>query len=197
MISEPDKPANGHRHYAVDDVRRVRFIKRVQVLGFTLEEIGTLLELDEAHAFGETSEFAMRKLQIIEVKVSDLKAMRKASTSLLRECDMGKEKGELPDPPCTGCRLITGPTSWSPYILGLYLVPFANAPIQFPLLESHQLLQPLLMETFFRALGSTKHCKAARDHSPHEAQTRDAARRSHGSRERCRVVQDNLSKALW
>ena len=29
-------------------IKRVRFIKRAQVLGFTLEEVGSLLDLDEA-----------------------------------------------------------------------------------------------------------------------------------------------------
>ena len=45
LMAEPYKPINGHRRYAPDAVRRVHFIKRAQVLGFTLEEIGSLLEL--------------------------------------------------------------------------------------------------------------------------------------------------------
>lgn len=96
LMPEPDKPTNGYRHYAVDDVRRVRFIKRAQALGFTLEEIGTLLDLDEAHACDETRDLAVHKLQIIEDKLADLKAMHKALTSLLRECDTGKERGSCP-----------------------------------------------------------------------------------------------------
>ena len=39
LMDEPIKPANGHRRYAPDAVKRVRFIKRAQVLGFTLEEV--------------------------------------------------------------------------------------------------------------------------------------------------------------
>ncbi len=39
LLSEPDKPLNGHRRYPAESVKRVRFIKRAQVLGFTLEEI--------------------------------------------------------------------------------------------------------------------------------------------------------------
>jgi len=87
LISEPDKPINGHRRYTVDAVRRVRFIKRAQVLGFTLEEIGSLLELDKARACTETRELAAHKLEIIESKLADLKAMRQALTSLLHQCD--------------------------------------------------------------------------------------------------------------
>ena len=36
LLSEPDKPLNGHRRYPAESVKRVRFIKRAQVLGFTL-----------------------------------------------------------------------------------------------------------------------------------------------------------------
>lgn len=67
----------------------MRFIKRAQVLGFTLEEISSLLELGEAHACAETRELAAHKLQVIESKLADLRAMRKALTSLLRQCDTG------------------------------------------------------------------------------------------------------------
>lgn len=66
LMTEPDRPMNGQRRYAVDAVKRVRFIKRAQVLGFTLEEIGSLLELDEAHACVETRGLAAHKLEVIE-----------------------------------------------------------------------------------------------------------------------------------
>jgi MerR family mercuric resistance operon transcriptional regulator len=76
----------------LDAVKRVRFIKRAQVLGFTLDEIGSLLDLDEARACAETRELAAHKLEVIETKLADLKAMRKALTALLRECDTGAAK---------------------------------------------------------------------------------------------------------
>jgi len=64
-----------------------------QVLGFTLEEIGGLLEFDHAHACAETRELAAHKLEAIEMKLADLKAMRKA---LLRQCDIGAAQGTCP-----------------------------------------------------------------------------------------------------
>lgn len=96
LIPEPDKPVNGHRRYSADAVKRVRFIKRAQVLGFTLEEIGSLLELEEAHACGQTRELASHKLQVIENKLTDLKAMHKALVALLHQCDTGAAKGACP-----------------------------------------------------------------------------------------------------
>jgi MerR family transcriptional regulator, mercuric resistance operon regulatory protein len=96
LMPEPDKPINGHRRYAAGAVRRVHFIKRAQVLGFTLEEIGSLLELDQAHACAETRELAAHKLDVIDNKLADLKSMRKALIALLRQCDAGTAKGTCP-----------------------------------------------------------------------------------------------------
>ncbi len=96
LMLEPDKPEQGHRRYAVDTVKRVRFIKRAQALGFTLVEIGSLLELDETHACAETRQLASHKLEKIEAKLVDLRAMRKALTTLLRQCDAGAMKGNCP-----------------------------------------------------------------------------------------------------
>ncbi|MBP9064361.1 MAG: Hg(II)-responsive transcriptional regulator [Aquabacterium sp.] len=96
LMAEPDKPVNGHRRYATDAIKRVHFIKKAQVLGFTLDEISSLLELDEAHACGETREIASRKLEVIEDKLADLKAMRKALIALVRQCDTGAAQGACP-----------------------------------------------------------------------------------------------------
>jgi MerR family mercuric resistance operon transcriptional regulator len=96
LLPEPDKPTRGHRRYGGDAVKRVRFIKRAQLLGFTLEEIGSLLALDEARACTTTRGLAARKLQVIEHKLADLKAMRKALTALMRQCDGGGTQGACP-----------------------------------------------------------------------------------------------------
>ena len=96
LMAEPDKPTGGHRRYDSDAIKRVRFIKRAQVLGFTLDEVGSLLALDEAGACGETRELATQKLRIIEEKLANLKAMRKALTALLHQCDTGRTGGGCP-----------------------------------------------------------------------------------------------------
>ena len=96
LMPEPDKPAHGYRRYDATTVKRVRFIKRAQALGFTLEEIGGLLELDEALACAETRELASHKLEAIETKLADLAAMRRALMTLLRQCDAGAMKGNCP-----------------------------------------------------------------------------------------------------
>lgn len=96
LLSEPAKPMKGHRRYPADSADRVRFIKRAQLLGFTLEEVAALLQLDAAHACTETRELAARKLQTIEARLADLTAMRKALTKLMRQCDSLDGTGNCP-----------------------------------------------------------------------------------------------------
>jgi len=43
LVDEPYKPLGGQRRYAPSAGSRVRFIKRAQQLGFTLEEVTSLL----------------------------------------------------------------------------------------------------------------------------------------------------------
>lgn len=96
LLSEPPKPLGGHRRYAPEEAKRVRFIKRAQALGFTLDEVSVLLTLDAAYACGETRELAMRKLGLIERKMADLAAMQQALGGLVQQCDVGASHTACP-----------------------------------------------------------------------------------------------------
>lgn len=96
LLAEPDKPPNGHRRYPVDLVKRVRFIKRAQALGFTLDEIAGLLQLDEPNSCARTLALAARKLDIIERKLADLSAMRRALSTLMRQCETARGRVTCP-----------------------------------------------------------------------------------------------------
>jgi len=96
LLTEPSKPQGGYRRYAPEQVKRVRFIKRAQALGFTLEEVGTLLTLDSACACGETRVLAVRKLGLIQQKMADLAAMQDALGGLVQQCDAGNGQASCP-----------------------------------------------------------------------------------------------------
>lgn len=87
LLQEPSKPGGGFRHYPQESVKRVRFIKRAQTLGFTLEEIQGLLALDQRKACRETREIAAHKLDLIEQKIAGLSKMKKSLARLVRSCD--------------------------------------------------------------------------------------------------------------
>lgn len=89
LLDEPKKPIGGYRRYSLDMAKRVRFIKRAQTLGFTLEEVAGLLRLDAASACGETRELAAHKLALIQEKLAELGAMREGLAALVSKCDRG------------------------------------------------------------------------------------------------------------
>jgi MerR family mercuric resistance operon transcriptional regulator len=96
LLKEPAKPREGFRHYPPDTVKRVRFIKRAQALGFTLEEITGLLTLNKRQACLETRGIAAHKLELIEEKIADLSKMRRALIQLVRACDASSAGAPCP-----------------------------------------------------------------------------------------------------
>ena len=89
LLDKPAKPLGGHRRYGAEQAKRLRFIKRAQALGFTLDEVSGLLTLDEACACAETRTLAARKVALIEQKIAGLAAMRKVLARLVQQCDQG------------------------------------------------------------------------------------------------------------
>lgn len=96
LLVIPPKPLGGQRRYSPDQVRRVRFIKRAQALGFTLAEVGELLTLDAALSCTETRALADRKRRLIEQKMADLEAMHTLLSDLVKQCD--RSRGDSPCP---------------------------------------------------------------------------------------------------
>jgi len=47
LLSEPERPLGGIRRYGSADVARVKFVKSAQRLGFSLDEVGQLLTLED------------------------------------------------------------------------------------------------------------------------------------------------------
>ena len=86
LVEEPLKPAGGYRRYSSSTVSRVRFIKRAQHLGFTLEEITELLRLEDGQSCRETRLLAEQKLAAIERRIADLTRMRGMLKDLIAEC---------------------------------------------------------------------------------------------------------------
>lgn len=77
----------GYRRYPADIVAHIRFIKRAQALGFTLNEIAVLMKMEEARACGMTRRLALDKINAIDQKLAGLTSMRKTLAALVRQCD--------------------------------------------------------------------------------------------------------------
>jgi MerR family mercuric resistance operon transcriptional regulator len=96
LIEEPAKPLGGVRRYANDAVDRVRFIKRAQQLGFSLNEIRRLLALGEAQSCSSARSLAEEKLGLVKARIADLERMRRALEELIARCDVRRGKIACP-----------------------------------------------------------------------------------------------------
>lgn len=86
LIGEPRKPPGGHRRYSTEALRQINFIRRAQQLGFTLDEIGRLLDLDDGRACREVRLIAENRFAVIETRIAELERMRGELASLIDAC---------------------------------------------------------------------------------------------------------------
>ncbi len=85
--------SGSYRHYPVSLGNRIRFIKRAQELGFSLEEVSELLSLEDGIDRASIRHIANERLDEIQTKLEDLNRMKKALSHLIRECEStGKDK---------------------------------------------------------------------------------------------------------
>jgi MerR family mercuric resistance operon transcriptional regulator len=96
LIEEPRKPTNGHRRYAGDVVNRIRFIRRAQQMGFSLEEVKSLLKLSDGRHPREVRQIAERKQELLEARISQLNGMRKQLKDLIEESKRRAGRGTCP-----------------------------------------------------------------------------------------------------
>jgi MerR family transcriptional regulator, mercuric resistance operon regulatory protein len=96
LLEEPTKPLGGVRRYPVEMVSRIRFIKRAQKLGFTLDEVQNLLSLEDGQNCKKTHDLAVKKLAVVEARITDLNRMRRMLKTLIAECETGSGRITCP-----------------------------------------------------------------------------------------------------
>ncbi|MDQ3189572.1 MAG: MerR family DNA-binding protein [Pseudomonadota bacterium] len=84
----PVPPARGaFRHYNPELADRIRFIKRAQELGFSLDEIAQLLRLQDGIDRRTIRRISSQRLSQIEAKLADLKRMQRVLKHLVTACE--------------------------------------------------------------------------------------------------------------
>ena len=88
LIAPSQRTAANYRLYGDEAERRLRFIRRAQVLGFSLNEIAQLLSL---HAYpesdmAEVKALAQAKIAGIQAKIDDLERMKQGLAALTDAC---------------------------------------------------------------------------------------------------------------
>ncbi len=81
-----------YRYYPAALVQRIRFIKRAQELGFTLDEVAELMSLESGLDRHAIRQIAGQRLEEIRTRLADLQRMQQALSHLIAACEhTGKE----------------------------------------------------------------------------------------------------------
>jgi len=91
LLPRSPRRTSGYREFPDEAVRVVRFVKRAQDLGFTLDEIEELLKLrsDRRRDRGRVRSVAGKRVREIEGKIAELQAMKQALSHLIHCCEKG------------------------------------------------------------------------------------------------------------
>ena len=92
LIREP-KAVGAYRTYSDEDAMKIIFIKKAQELGFTLNEVKELLEINKLPrtTCSAVKKKADEKIREIEEKINDLTKMKESLSSLINCCDESLE----------------------------------------------------------------------------------------------------------
>ena len=96
LMPEPEKPYGSIRRYGAAELARVRFIKSAQRLGFSLEEIGELLKLEDGARCSDARELAEQKLVDVRQKLTDLQRIESVLAGLVARCSTVRGRVNCP-----------------------------------------------------------------------------------------------------
>jgi Cu(I)-responsive transcriptional regulator len=88
LMPPPHRRDNGYRDYPPASVERLRFVANARGLGFSLDEISTLLGLwdDRERASSEVKAIALEHAEDLARKAAALEAMRRTLLDLAKGC---------------------------------------------------------------------------------------------------------------
>ena len=86
LLAEPARPQGEIRRYGDEELTRLRFIRSAQAAGFTLNEIGELLELSASDDRARARELAQARVAALDARIEELREARDALAGLASAC---------------------------------------------------------------------------------------------------------------
>ena len=88
LLPPDGRRESGYRLYTKEAVKKLRFIRNAQSLGFSLDEIARLLRLRVGRKIqcGKVKRQAQARLEIVQGKIAGLRAMERVLHRLIRTC---------------------------------------------------------------------------------------------------------------
>lgn len=86
LLAPSRRLASGYRRYTALELARLRFIRRAQALGFTLNEVRDLLALSAKRDVARVKRSAQAKLEDVDAKIAALQKIREGLATLIAAC---------------------------------------------------------------------------------------------------------------
>ena len=96
LLSPRARLASGYRRYGQRELSRLRFIRRAQTLGFTLQEVRELLALSSLRDVARVKRTAQEKLAEVERRIAALEHVRQGLSTLIAACPGHGRAAECP-----------------------------------------------------------------------------------------------------
>ena len=107
LLPKAQRTASGYRLYEPRDADRLRFIRRAKAVGFSLDEIAELLQLNAGKGTrASVRKLAQHRLDDLNQKLEEMTAIRDALSHLVKRCSG--------DGPVSGCPIIEGVLAKTP-----------------------------------------------------------------------------------
>ncbi|MCA1583912.1 MAG: helix-turn-helix domain-containing protein [Acidobacteria bacterium] len=99
LVQRAGRAAGGQRMYGEDDVKVLTFIRRCRDLGFSIDQVRSLVALakDRNRSCMEARDLAQEHLEAVQAKLAELKALEQSIASFVTCCDQSCAGGPGPD----------------------------------------------------------------------------------------------------
>ena len=93
LLLAPARSPGGYRLYGDRHLKRLTFIRRARSLGFSIDEVRTLLKLadERKRPCAEVRVVAAAHLEDVRAKIADLRAMERVLDETVAQCATGKK----------------------------------------------------------------------------------------------------------
>lgn len=91
MLTPAQRTGSGYRLYNETSLERLRFIRAAQSIGFTLDDIRALMQLDEETSCKDVQNLIGTRLTEVDTKLADLNRVRTTLADAMNRCKTSRK----------------------------------------------------------------------------------------------------------
>ena len=97
LIPPAVRAENGYRNYSPFDIKTLKFIQHARRLGFSVKDVGGLLELwrDKSRTSADVKALALKHISDVEKRIAELQSIRNTLIDLTDRCH-GNDRPDCP-----------------------------------------------------------------------------------------------------